>query len=223
MHDPQDHWFHEAKREGYLSRAAWKLIEIDDRRRLLQSGSRVLDLGAAPGSWLQVVTRRIGTDGLVVGIDPRPIEHRFEHPGVRVIEGALAAVSDEAIAAACDAAPSIAFDVILSDMAPSTTGDRTIDHHASVRLGHEVLDRCAALLKPGGALVLKVFEGEAYAELMARAQRMFTTAKGVRPKASRAVSREMYVVATDRRDAIDAPEGPAPVRARPEPPPGWHR
>jgi len=109
------------------------------------------------------------------------------------------------------------FDVILSDMAPNTTGTRTVDHHGSVRLCHTALDIAATLLLPGGNLVMKVLEGEAYRELIDRAQACFEVAKGFKPKASRSISTEMFVVCTGRRDDVPKPGVVAPLR----PVSGW--
>lgn len=194
-HEVQDHYFKQAKREGYLSRAAYKLIEIDDRKKLLRKGDRVLDCGAAPGSWLQVAAKRVGPKGEVIGIDLNPISHRFEK-NITVIEGDLTKI---------DAAELLRggphFDVVLSDMAPKTTGDRIIDHHRSVRLCEAVLDRCGELLKSGGKIAMKVFEGEVYPDLLARTRGMFEKVKGFKPKASRDSSTEMYIIGEGFRGA----------------------
>lgn len=225
MRDVQDHYFHEAKREGYLSRAAYKLIEIDDRRKVLQRGDRVLDCGAAPGSWLQVAAGRVGPSGVVVGIDPQPI--RFRAANVKTMEADFTQTQAHALLALANAqganaaAPVRLFDVILSDMAPNTTGDPGGDHFRSVRLCEALLDRCGELLRPKGALVMKVFEGEQYPALMKRMESMFEAAKGFKPKASRGESREMYIIGLGhhpspaRSDARSA----APPRRRPSA--GW--
>ncbi|MCI0363705.1 MAG: RlmE family RNA methyltransferase [Phycisphaerales bacterium] len=198
MREVQDHYFKEAKREGYLSRAAYKLIEIDDRKKVLKRGDRVLDCGAAPGSWLQVAAKRVGPKGVVVGIDIQPITHRFDGLPVRMVASDFTtALPDQLLQLAGDA--NRKFDVILSDMAPNTSGDPSGDHFRSVRLCEALLDRCPALLRAGGNLVMKVFEGEAYPELLKRTAGMFESAKGFKPKASRSESREMYIVATGLR------------------------
>lgn len=226
MREVQDHYFREAKREGYLSRAAYKLIEIDDRKKILSKGDRVLDCGAAPGSWLQVAAKRVGPKGVVVGVDLQPIKHRFNESNIHVVEGDFTTMPrDTLLDSAGDRAK--LFDVILSDMAPSTSGDPSGDHHRSARLCQALLDRCQELLKPGGNLVMKVFEGEAYPELLKGAAGMFESAKGFKPKASRSESAEMYIVAagfrapspTDRnRDDASAHHLPS---ARPSV--GWSR
>lgn len=220
----QDHYFHLAKREGYLSRAAYKLIEIDDRKKIMRPGSRVLDCGAAPGSWLQVAAMRIGPNGIVVGIDLQPIKHRFNEPNIRTVHGDLTQTVPETLLQTAGDSGRL-FDVILSDMAPNTTGDPFSDHHRSARLCETLLELCPSLLRPGGNLVMKVFEGEAYPELLKHAAAAFQTVKGFKPKASRSESAEMYIVAQGfkpqpaaeqslREDAL------APPRPRPVPPRG---
>jgi 23S rRNA (uridine2552-2'-O)-methyltransferase len=162
----QDHWFRLAKEEGYRSRAAYKLIDIDDRKRLIRRGNRVLDAGAAPGSWSQVAAMRVGPKGEVVAVDLKQI-NGGGYPS---------------------------FDVILSDMAPDTTGNPMGDAMRSARLCHDLLDLAVDWLRPGGNLAMKVFEGGEYPELLKRASRMFEEAKGYKPRASRAESVEMFVV-----------------------------
>lgn len=227
--DIHDHWYREAKRTGHRSRAAFKLTEIDDKWGILTPGARVLDCGCAPGSWLQVVAPRIGPRGRAVGIDLktiRPLDMGaggFDH--VAVLHGDLfGAAAEDLLAAAGPDVP--AFDVVLSDMAPSTTGDRTIDHHGSMRLCHAVLDRCRDVLRDGGDGVMKAFEGEAYPELVARCRTCFDSVKGYKPKASRAISTEMYIVCRGYRGAASdpAPEEQAGVAPPPpKPAAGWGR
>ena len=221
MREVQDHWFREAKRQGFRSRAAFKLIEINDRRRILRKGDVVLDAGAAPGSWCQVAAKKVGARGRVVGIDLKPIERGDLPPEVDLIEGDLRSYDP--------AASGIEhFDVVLSDMAPDTTGDPFGDHHRSIRLCHELLDRCSTWLRPGGNLVLKVFQGGAYRDLLDRMSKRFGTSKGFKPKASRSESVEMFVFGIDHdpkgdlAGADDQDEPALPPRRRP-PSPGWNR
>ncbi len=226
----QDFYFKEAKREGYLSRAAYKLIEIDDRKKILKPGDRVLDCGAAPGSWLQVAAKRIGPRGVVIGIDLQPIKHRFNTPTVKTIIDDFTTISpimllNMANESAAGQSQLRLFDVVLSDMAPSTTGDPAGDHHRSVRLCEALLDRTPQLLRPGGKLVMKVFEGETYSELLKRTQTMFETVKGYKPKASRSESTEMYITAAGylakaARSDVDSPTVPLPTR---RPSAGWKK
>lgn len=222
-----DHYFHQAKRDGYLSRAAYKLIEIDDKRRLLKTGDRVLDCGAAPGSWMQVAARRVGGRGVVVGIDLQPILFgtRAEPQGggpsgggsnTRTVQGDFTAI-DPAELLRLAGAEGRGFDVILSDMAPNTTGDPRGDHHRSVRLCHALLDRCPALLRPGGSVVMKVFEGADYRELLDRTKGLFDDCRGFKPKASRSESVEIYILAQGYRAGSTAGPDRADEQALPRP------
>ena len=210
--DLHDHFFREAKRNGYRSRAAYKLLEIDDKRNILQKNDCVLDLGASPGSWLQVASQRVGPMGKVIGVDLKAIDGSLPENVVTMQHDVTELTLDSL-------GSDIVFDVILSDMAPDTTGNRTIDHHGSVRLCHTVLDLASQLLRPGGNLVMKVLEGEAYRELLDRAGECFSVAKGYKPKASRAISTEMFVVCTSRSKEMPKPTPVAP----PPPTSGWEQ
>ena len=187
MREIQDHFFREAKRKGYRSRAAFKLIEIDDRKHLLSKGDLVLDCGAAPGSWLEVASPRVGHKGRVLGVDLKPIDERNLPQNVQVIEGDVLT---------CDVPGKLGdlADVVLSDMAPSTTGTPSADHFHSARLCDDLLDRLPDWLQRGGHCVMKVFEGEAYPDLLKRSARMFEKSKGFKPKASRSSSVEIFMV-----------------------------
>ena len=205
-----DHFFREAKRNGYRSRAAYKLLEIDDKRDILRKRDYVLDLGAAPGSWLQVASKCVGPRGKVIGVDLKEIDN-LQLDNVTTMQEDVTELSLDTFG------DDTVFDVILSDMAPNTTGNRTIDHHCSVRLCHTALDIAATLLRPKGNLVMKVLEGEAYKELLDRCENCFAVAKGFNPKASRAISTEMFVVCTGRRDDMPSSMDVAPA----SPTSGW--
>jgi 23S rRNA (uridine2552-2'-O)-methyltransferase len=224
MREIHDHFFLKAKAEGYLSRAAYKLIEIDDRKRVLRPGMLVLDAGCAPGSWIQVLVQRVGPRGGVIGVDLKEVDERLFPENVRIVQGDLAEMSrDDLLGRFRDRVPSgdgPFLDAIVSDMAPDTTGDPFGDSHRSVRLCQMLLDRARAWLKPKGNLVMKVFEGEAYPALLARAARAFESARGFKPKASRGESVEIYLVA---KGYLGARHDPAQGEAqeRPKPSKGW--
>lgn len=189
-----DQYFKKAKDEGYLARSAYKLAEIADRHRLIARGDRVLDLGCAPGAWLQVASQRTGADGVVVGVDLKEVRDRIA-PNVRAIVGDVYEIPPEHLLELAGGR----FDVVLSDMAPDTTGAGDTDHHRSVRLCRRVLDLLPLVLRRGGHCAMKVFEGGTYPALLRDTQLAFATAKGFKPKASRDVSREIYIVATGYR------------------------
>lgn len=182
-----DRFFKQAKAEGYLARSAYKLIEIDDRKRLLRKGDRVLDLGCAPGSWLQVAGERVGPSGAVIGIDLQAVTHpmpaHIRHAVMDAFTADPGVLTGEAGGM---------FDVVLSDMAPNTTGAG--DHFRSYHLCRRVIELLPGLLRIGGNLAMKVFEGEKYPELLRHVGRRFREVKGFKPRACRDVSSEIYVI-----------------------------
>lgn len=182
-----DRYFRQAKREGYLARSAYKLIEIDDRRRILRPGDTVIDLGCAPGSWLQVAAERVGPKGRVVGIDLKPVTGSFD-ANVRTIVGDFTTVDAADLLESGRLA-----NTVLSDMAPNTSGHG--DHFLSVRLCETIVDALPNLLRPGGSLVMKVFEGEDFPPLLERVRAVFRDVKVIKPRATREVSREVFVTA----------------------------
>lgn len=189
-----DEYFKRAKAEGYLARSAYKLIEIDDRKRLLHEGDRVLDLGCAPGSWLQVASQRVGPEGRVIGVDLTPVRERL--PGnVKTIVGDANEIDPDELLEMAGGR----FDVVLSDMAPKTSG--AADDLVSTRLCYVVLDVGARVLREGGIVAMKVLEGSAYQDLLEHTRSVFATVRGFRPKATRGASREIYVIAEGFRGA----------------------
>ena len=184
-----DPYVTEAKAKGYRSRAAFKLIELDDKFHFLKAGARVLDLGAAPGGWSQVARTRIGPKGSVVGADILDMEPLT---GVQLLKLDM---RDEEVAAAIRTALSGPADVVLSDMAAPTTGHRATDHLRTTVLFAAALDLAEELLTPGGIFVGKVFQGGAAPELLARLKKSFREVRHVKPPASRAQSVELYLVA----------------------------
>ncbi len=190
-----DRYFKQAKAEGYAARSAYKLKEIQERHRLIKRADRVLDLGCAPGSWLQVAAELVGPEGRVVGIDLLRTRVPPE-PNVNVMEGDIYATDPATLRAM--AYPELAgeppqFDVVMSDMAPNTSGHG--DHFLSVRLCRRVLEILPSLLRPTGSMVVKVFEGEEFPEFVRECRAAFGSVWIFKPKASRDVSRETYVVA----------------------------
>lgn len=191
-----DPYVAEAHRRGYRSRAAFKLIGLDDRFRLLRPGQRVVDLGCAPGGWTQVAVERVGSNkgrGIVVGIDLAPTAAL---PGAVLL---LGDVRDPALSVALDNALGRVADIVLSDMAPSTTGHASTDHLRIVALAEDAFELASQILKPGGAFVAKVFQGGAEGALLASLKRGFAQLRHAKPPASRAESAETYVVATGFR------------------------
>src|SRR6478752_3544041 len=187
-----DPYVAKAKREGYRSRAAFKLIEIDDKYRLLKPGMTVVDLGAAPGGWSQIAARRVGAadgKGKVIAID---LLEMPEIPGVTFAQlDFLAEDAPEKLLAMMGGRA----DVVLSDMAANTTGHRKTDQLRMVGLVENAAAFAADVLKPGGTFVAKVFQSGADATLMMQLKRDFATVKHVKPASSRKDSSERYVLA----------------------------
>ena len=184
-----------AKREGFRSRAAFKLIEIDDKHHLLKPGAKVADLGAAPGGWSQVAAKRVGARGRVVGID---LLAMTEIPGV---EFAQIDFLDPAAPDKLKAMLGGPADVVLSDMAANATGHRATDHLKIMALVEAAAEFAGEVLKDGGAFLAKVIQGGTESALLAALTRDFATVKHVKPAASRADSAELYVLATGFRGA----------------------
>ncbi len=195
-----DPYVAKAKAGGYRSRAAFKLIQMDDKFRFLKKATRIVDLGAAPGGWTQVALERCGPKGRVVAVDTSEMES---------LEGAVLLAGDamsEATRAAVTEALGGAADVVLSDMAAPATGHTQTDHLRVMALAEAAFEVAEAVLAPDGAFVAKVLIGGTEAELLARLKRAFAKVRHVKPPASRADSAEMYLVATGFRGRGDAPD-----------------
>jgi 23S rRNA (uridine2552-2'-O)-methyltransferase len=183
-----DVFFHKARQAGFAARSVFKLADLDRRFRLLHPGDRVLDLGCRPGSWLEYAVKGVGAHGRAVGLDrlplPRPVA------GARVIQADVFTVTDAELLG-----EERAFDLVLSDMAPDTTGIRTTDQARSSALVEEALRRAEQVLAPGGAFVAKIFQGPDVASLRKQMQARWSEVHLVKPEASRAASTELYLVA----------------------------
>jgi 23S rRNA (uridine2552-2'-O)-methyltransferase len=189
----RDHYFQRARQEGFAARSVYKLEEIDRRHRLLRPGGRVLDLGSAPGSWLQYAARRVGPAGRVVGVDLQPIRISLLAQ-VRLIEGDAFELTPDALLAGDPP-----FDLVLSDMAPSTSGIKSADAARSAELVLRALALCQTVLRPGGALLAKVFQGARLPELRQAFAQTFGPVSVEKPKASRSESVEVFLLGRNRR------------------------
>jgi 23S rRNA (uridine2552-2'-O)-methyltransferase len=190
---PQDHYFRRAKKEGFIARSVYKLEEVDRRVRLLRPGQRVLDLGCHPGSWLQYCARAVGKRGLVVGVDTRTISiklpphvHFIQADVFELLPADLNHISDE-------------FDVVLSDLAPATTGIRSVDSSRSFTLFQRALSLADDFLVPGGHFLGKIFQGPGFDEMVKELKSRFGKVKGIKPRATRKESKEIFLVATDKK------------------------
>jgi 23S rRNA (uridine2552-2'-O)-methyltransferase len=185
-HHRHDAFFKKAREAGFAARSVFKLEEIDKKLRLLRPGYRVLDLGCRPGSWMQYALKAVGPHGAVVGIDRDPLDTPV--PGARVLRGDIYATSDGELLGEL-----AAFDVVLSDMAPDTTGVRATDQARSAALVEEALARAERLLAPTGSFVAKIFQGPDVEAIRKRMAKRFSEVKLVKPESSRAQSIEMFL------------------------------
>jgi 23S rRNA (uridine2552-2'-O)-methyltransferase len=202
-----DPYVAQAKKEGWRSRAAFKLIEMDDRYKLLRHGQRIVDLGAAPGGWAQVAAKKVGSangHGRVIGIDLLDIDFI---PGV---EFTVMDFLDEDAPDRLKAMLGGEADGVMSDMAANTTGHKKTDHIKIVGLAELAIEFATEVLAPGGFFVAKVLQGGTEHQLLAQLKRDFKTVRHVKPEASRAGSAELYVLATGFRGR--RPESGEPVQ-----------
>lgn len=191
---PNDKWSKRAAEEGYRARSVYKLQELDERYHLLRHGMTVLDAGAAPGSWLQYTSKAIGPQGKVVGLDLKEIK--------KVAPNVHTFVCDMLDAAAVDAILSklgiTKVDLVLSDIAPNTSGIKDVDQWRSLELSREVISVAKKVLKPQGVLVMKVLRGRDFDGFIAELKPLFKNVRTMTVQASRDRSREVYVVCSSR-------------------------
>ena len=190
----KDDYYNRAKQEGYRSRAAYKLKQLDEEAGLISEGDTVVDLGAAPGGWLQVAAELAGEDGTVIGVDLQRIK---PIDGVETIRGDM--TEDETRERIVEQVGEA--DVVISDMAPNMTGEYSLDHARSVYLARMAFETSLELLAPGGDFVTKVFEGPDTNDLRADIDEEFEYVRTIHPKASRDASSELFMVAKGRLTA----------------------
>ncbi|WP_240753935.1 23S rRNA (uridine(2552)-2'-O)-methyltransferase RlmE [Natronospirillum operosum] len=187
-----DPYVKQSQIDGYRSRASYKLLELNERDRLFRPGQVVLDLGAAPGGWSQVAAQLVGDAGMVVASDILPMD---AVAGVRFVQGDF--TDNDVYAAIVDALEGRPADLVISDMAPNMSGMAAIDQPAAMYLAELALDMAQQVLKPGGTLVAKVFQGEGFDAVLQACRQQFRRVVTRKPEASRARSREVYLVAQD--------------------------
>jgi 23S rRNA (uridine2552-2'-O)-methyltransferase len=186
----EDPYVQQALRDGYRSRACYKLLELQEKDRLLRQGMTVLDLGSAPGGWSQVAAERVGDSGQVIASDILPMDAL---PGVTFIEGDF---TEQAVfRCILDALAGKPVDLVISDMAPNMSGVVAVDQPRAIYLAELALDMAQQVLAPGGAFVAKVFQGEGFDQVFQQAKGAFHKVLTRKPKASRPRSREVYLVA----------------------------
>lgn len=181
-----------ARQEGYAARSVYKLQEIDKKYRIFRKGLRVLDLGASPGSWMQYIAEKIGPKGILVGVDLEPLKFTPEPPVV-FLQKDVFDLNNE------DLAKFSGFNVVVSDLAPSTSGTRSLDAGRSFDLTARALELAQSGLLAGGSFIVKNLESELTGKIIAEAKENFSFVKLFRPQAVRSESREIYIIATGFR------------------------
>lgn len=189
-----DEYVKRAQQEGYRSRAVYKLLEIDEKDRLLRPGMTVVDLGAAPGGWSQLAARLVGRHGAVVALDLLPME---AVPGVEFVEGDFREVA--VLERLLDGLGGRPVDLVLSDMAPNASGIKAVDQPRGMYLAELALDFSRRCLRPGGDFLVKVFQGEGFDAFLKDLRAAFVSIVSRKPKASRARSAEQYLLARNYR------------------------
>lgn len=190
MKGKPDYYWRKSKERGYPARSVFKLQEIQDKHRLLRPGSSVLDLGVSPGSWSLFILDMFGGNGKVTGVDLKPPDQRLlSRKNFTFIQGDV--TSEEVLQRIMGSAP---YDSVVSDAAPSTTGNRTLDTVRSLQIARHVLAICDKALAPGGSCLLKIFQGGEEKEILDRMRTMFRLSRAFKPKASRSDSMETYYI-----------------------------
>lgn len=195
-HRPQDHFGRRAKAQGYAARSVFKLQEIDAKLRLLRPAQRVLDLGAAPGSWAQYASQRVGERGVVIAVDLEPL--RVAAPNLRAVQRDIAHLTVD------DLFGITTFDVVLSDMAPHTSGQRARDQYRSFELYMAALQAAERWLSPGGFFVGKIFQGPEFEQARDATRSLLGAARILKPDASRSESYEIFLAGGPRPSAASA-------------------
>ena len=191
MYKRKDHYWKKAKQQGFRSRAAYKLLDIQKSHKIFQKGDRVLDLGSAPGGWLQVIAKEVGSSGTVFGVDRMPVK-AFPQPWILVLKGDL---TDSAFQNKVRERIEGRVHVVASDMSPDLTGVGFQDHYRSCELVRAAFDFSREMLMPGGIFLAKIFQGEELDLVLRNLKNSFSHVKRVVPSASRKASAEIYLLA----------------------------
>lgn len=187
----QEQYYKKAKKENYHSRASYKLLQLDNKFKIIKKGDNVVDLGAAPGGWSQVALERVGEEGLVVGVDLQRIKH-MESPNFVGIRGDF--TKEETLKNICKITGK-KVDVVLSDASPQLSGVKDVDQIRTLELALAVIKITNYILKPHGSLIMKAFQGEEFENLLKKIKKEFKTVKTTKPPSSRKKSVEMYMIA----------------------------
>ncbi len=198
----KDHYFLKAKKENFAARSVYKLEEIDQKFKLFKSGQKILDLGAAPGSWSQYASKKVGPQGLVIGIDLTEITLRL--PNAIFVQGDMLEL-DLAAVLKQNSSEDARFDLVISDMAPNTTGIRMTDQARSLELCEQALKVAQSYLKPGGSFICKLFHSDDFKSLKNQILADYQKFEAVKPKSTRSSSKEIFLVGLKKKTAGSKP------------------
>ncbi len=196
----KDYYFDKAKAGGFKARSIFKLEEIDASIKIIKADSIILDLGCAPGSWLQYVAQKLGPGGAALGVDLTEVKDKI-HKNIKTVQEDCFALTPEKISSLmADLVENFsAFDIVLSDMAPKTTGIKHVDQIRSLNLAEQAFHMAELFLKQGGHVVIKVFGGGEVSRLIGEMKKKFKIVRQMRPKSIRSVSKEFYVVGLHKK------------------------
>ena len=194
-YNPQDRFFKKAKQEGFAARSVYKLQEIDGKFRIFRPGQQVMDLGASPGSWSQYASAKLGASGRLLGIDLSPVTVSL--PNATFIQADLRDLALEAILK--ENGFSLPFDIVMSDMAPNTTGIKSVDQARSLELCEIALESARKFLKPQGTFVCKFFQSGEFGELRSAIKKLFEKVEAVKPESTRSISKEIFLVGLKKK------------------------
>jgi len=193
MKKVQDHYFHKAKKDGYVARSAFKLEEINQKHKFLHPGNRVMDLGCFPGSWMQYLSRYVGPKGLVLGVDRTELEMPLK-PNMHFVHSDIYELDLNLIGEYASK-----YHVLCSDMAPNSTGIKDVDAARSLQLCQLALEIAQSWVKPGGHVIVKTFQGGAFDPLLKQMRTEYKSVKIAKPKSSRNESKEIFLLGMGKK------------------------
>ncbi len=197
-----DYYFKKAKKENHLARSIYKLEEIDKKYKIIKKGMSVIDLGCSPGSWLEYTVKKVGNEGAVFGIDLKKVERSFP-PFVKTVQGDIFNLEDiKKEIKKYDTLPDI-FDLVISDMAPNTSGQKDVDAYKSFELCVQALKVADVFLRTGGNFITKIFMGEDFKSYLDSIKSSFNNHKVYKPKSSRKESKEIYIIGYKKKEKLD--------------------
>lgn len=194
-YNPRDHFFKKAKEQNFAARSVFKLEEIDQKYKLIKAGQKILDLGASPGSWSQYCSKKIGPQGKILGVDLSPVTVKL--PNAVFIQADLFDLNLSTIF--LEHGFDGKFDVVLSDMAPKTTGIRNTDQARSLALCELALQKADEFLKPGGHFVCKLFHSDEFTHLKNEIKKRFQKAEAMKPDSTRSISKEIFLIGINKK------------------------